>query len=79
MNSEQISQVLTRLATICQIFKVDKNRITWDTSYPSGQLKKPSDHKKLKKIVDFEYTKLYDGLKATCGWFEKTYPNIRGY
>jgi len=64
---------------VCDIMGVSKDKIIWDTSYPSGQLRKPSSHKKLKKIVDFKYTKLYDGLKTTCKWFEEVYPNVRGY
>ena len=79
VGSEEEVSIKQVAETVCEILDVDPKRIIWDTSYPSGQLKKPSDHKKLKKIIDFDYTKLYDGLKITCEWFEKTYPNIRGY
>ena len=79
VGSEEEVSIKQVAEAVCEILDVDQKRIIWDTSYLSGQLKKPSYHKKLKKIIDFEYTKLYDGLKITCEWFEKTYPNIRGY
>ena len=79
VGSEEEVSIKQVAEIICEILEVNPNKVIWDTTYPSGQLKKPSDHKKLKKLLDFEYTKLYDGLKITCEWFEKQYPHIRGF
>lgn len=54
--------------------------IEWDTSYPSGQYRKPSSNKKL---IDLGWKKKYytnidDGIKETCDWFVKNYPDVRG-
>lgn len=51
-----------------------KGEIIWDTSKPAGQYRKPSLATKIKH----EYTPVEEGLKITCRWFEKHYPNIRG-
>jgi len=65
--------------TICTIFDFNKDKISWNTSAPSGQHRKPSDHKRVKRLSNFEYTSLQDGLIKTCNWFKNTYPIIRGY
>lgn len=53
--------------------------IVWDTSMPEGQFKKPSSNNKFLKInPSFKYTNINDGLKETCNWFVKNYPNVRG-
>ena len=57
--------------------------IIWDTSKPKGQFKKPSSHEKFEKFLkqnnqSFDFIKIQEGLKETCDWFVKTYPNIRG-
>lgn len=48
--------------------------IEWDKTKPSGQYKKPS----LSTKVQCHYTPLTKGLKLTCEWFVKNYPNVRG-
>ena len=64
---------------ICDILQYDFNIIHWDKSKPKGQHRKPSCNKELRKYLsNFEYTELYDGLKKTCDWFVKEYPNVRG-
>lgn len=56
-----------------------QGEIVWDTSMPTGQLRKPSDNTKFKTLYpDFEYISLEDGISKTCDWFIKQYPNIRG-
>lgn len=53
-------------------------QIIFDKTKPDGQLRKPSDNKKLKKYLpDFKFTPLYDGLKVTIEYFEKNYNNLR--
>lgn len=53
--------------------------IIWDTSMPEGQFKKPSSNNKFLKInPSFVYTNINNGLKETCSWFVKNYPNVRG-
>lgn len=63
---------------ICNMFEYDYNNIMWDNSKPSGQYRKPSTNKMLKEMYpEFEYTPLQKGLKITCNWFKKEYPNVR--
>jgi len=53
--------------------------IIWDTSMPSGQMRKPSSSGKFKEMYpDFEFTGLDDGIGIVCDWFEESYPNVRG-
>tara|TARA_A100001011_G_scaffold363972_2_gene414299 strand:- start:1364 stop:2287 length:924 start_codon:yes stop_codon:yes gene_type:complete len=53
--------------------------IIWDTSMPSGQMRKPSSSEVFKDIYpDFKFTDLDDGIESVCRWFEDSYPNIRG-
>lgn len=54
--------------------------LVFNTEKPKGQIRKPSSNQKLLKIgwkKDW-YTTLEIGLKNTCVWFKKNYPNIRG-
>jgi len=56
-----------------------KGKIIWDTSMPTGQLKKPSSNKKfLDMSPNFCYTDIEVGLEKTCKWFIDNYPNVRG-
>lgn len=54
--------------------------IDWDLTKPEGQFKKPSSNQKLIDLgwSSNSYTPLYIGLKQTCRWFLKNYPNVRG-
>lgn len=55
-------------------------KIIWDTLKPSGQYRKSSSNEKFLNL-GFEkklYTEIDVGLKNTCDWFKKNYPNIRG-
>ena len=54
--------------------------VFWDETKPAGQYRKPSSNKKL---IDLgwkaeSYTSFGSGLKRTCNWFVKNYPNVRG-
>ena len=65
--------------TLCNIFNYDYSLIQWDTSFPSGQHRKPSSNNKFRALFpDFAYTDLTVGLEKTCAWFAKEYPNVRG-
>jgi GDP-L-fucose synthase len=55
-----------------------KGNVTFDTSKPDGQFRKPSDNSKIKTYLpDFKFTSLYDGLKETIEFFETNYNFIR--
>jgi GDP-L-fucose synthase len=71
-----IKEVANMIAEIMEF----KNEIIWDSSYPSGQYKKPSDNSNLLSLGwrEENYTNFYDALKNTCKWFIISYPNLRG-
>lgn len=54
--------------------------IIWNTSMPNGQLRKPSSNQKFLNFINkqINYTTLKNGIKNTCDWFVKKYPDIRG-
>lgn len=54
--------------------------VSWDTSKPTGQFRKPSSNKVLSELGwdNSSYTTLEDGIEKTCEWFIENYPNIRG-
>ena len=55
-----------------------KGNVTYDTSKPEGQFRKPSDNSKIKNYLpNFKFTTLYDGLKETIEYFEKNYNVVR--
>jgi GDP-L-fucose synthase len=54
--------------------------ITYDNKKPKGQIRKPTSNKKFLDLgwKEETYTSLEVGIKKTCDWFKKNYPNIRG-
>ena len=64
---------------IANILEYD-GRLIWDVNQPKGQLRKPSDNKKLIEMGWNlnNYTPMLQGLKNTCDWFVTNYPNVRG-
>lgn len=54
--------------------------IVFDITKPKGQIRKPSSNKKLLDLgwKKEDYTSIEVGLKNTCEWFIKNYPNVRG-
>jgi len=63
---------------ICDILEYDGD-VIWDVEKPEGQYKKPSSNKKfLNLFPNHEYTSLDEGLRRTCAWFSKNYPEVRG-
>jgi GDP-L-fucose synthase len=65
---------------ICDILEYD-GPISWDSTKPAGQHKKPSDNSKLLDLgwKKEEYSNFYNSIKNVCHWFQKKYPVIRGY
>ena len=55
-------------------------KVNWDLQKPEGQARKPSSNKKLLDLgwSPTDYTTMEAGLDATCEWFKKKYPNVRG-
>lgn len=52
--------------------------VEWLTDKPDGQLRKPSNNKKLLSIIgDYNFVSLEEGLKKTIDWFYQNYNNIR--
>lgn len=54
--------------------------LVWDASMPAGQLQKPSSNQRFVSMGWDRafYTPITSALQATCTWFEKNYPNVRG-
>lgn len=74
-NEYTIKEIAEKIAIILNF---DKN-IIWDTSQPTGQIKKPSSNEKFKALYNnFQYTNFDIALTNTIKWFINKYPNIRG-
>jgi GDP-L-fucose synthase len=55
-----------------------KGPITFDTTKPDGQFRKPSDSSIMRQMLpDFTFTEIADGLHQTINWFSSNYPNVR--
>ena len=54
--------------------------ITWDSTKPSGQHRKPSENSKLLELGwrPEMYTNFKLALLSACDWFTTNYPNVRG-
>ncbi len=52
---------------------IDKERIFFNTSKPSGIFRKPTDNTLFLKKSNFKYTPFKVGLKETIDWFDKIY------
>lgn len=76
-NPNQIT--IRGLAELISIYFPNIENISWDTTKPSGQYKKPSSNNKFIELFpDFQYTELKKGLNETIYWFKENYPNVRG-
>jgi GDP-L-fucose synthase len=60
---------------IAQKFKVEI--IVFDETFSDGQIRKTVDNSKLINIIDFEFTKLEQGISNTIDWFLKNYNTLR--
>ena len=56
-----------------------QGEVVWHTDMPNGQHRKPSSKQKIKKLGYSEpLTDIQSGIKKTCEWYNKNYPNVRG-
>lgn len=67
------------ITLICKLLDYNGD-IIYDSSKPKGQVRKPTSNANFLKVTSdiFTYTPLEEGLKKTCDWFKKNYPNVRG-
>lgn len=54
---------------IADYMGIDRRRVKFDATKPSGQLRKNTDNSKFLRISNFSYTKFEDALRATIDWF----------
>jgi GDP-L-fucose synthase len=55
-----------------------KNNVIFDSSKPDGQYRKPSDTSELnKRLPNFKWKSVQDGICETVDWFQANYPKIR--
>ena len=59
---------------IARIFDIDKERIKFDSTKPSGQFRKPA---KTDLPSTFKFTPIEEGIKISIDWFIKNYNNAR--
>jgi GDP-L-fucose synthase len=76
-NTEEVS--IKGLAEMISEILEFQGEITWNTSKPKGQFKKPSDNSKFQSLCQMNYTPLTEALKKTCDWFIMNYPNVRDF
>ena len=63
---------------IADVMRIEKEKISWDTTKSDGCLKKTVSNNVLKSILpDYEFTTLEDGLKETYEWFVENYDTCR--
>jgi GDP-L-fucose synthase len=75
-NSEEIS--ISKLVELIAHKMNFEGKIIFDKSKPDGQMRKPSDNSELlKRNLDFKFTKIENGIEATCNWFLDNFPRVR--
>jgi GDP-L-fucose synthase len=63
---------------IADEFCISHNNILYDYNKNDGQYKKTCSNELFKSYYSkFQFTELKYGIKHTCDWFKKNYPNIR--
>tara|TARA_B110000014_G_C20061982_1_gene553126 strand:+ start:405 stop:1349 length:945 start_codon:yes stop_codon:yes gene_type:complete len=63
---------------ISDIMGINKNRIKFDESKPSGVHRKSTDNSNFLQISHHEYTPFREGIEKTIEWFKANYPsNVR--
>ena len=67
------------ISLICKELEYN-GEVVYDKTKPKGQLRKPTSNARFIELGwrDEMYTPIEIGLKKTCDWFKKNYPNIRG-
>ncbi len=58
---------------IADILRIDRSRIQFDTSKPSGQFRKNTDNSKFVRLLNFKYTPFHVALENTIKWFSENY------
>jgi GDP-L-fucose synthase len=53
------------------------DKLKFDTSKPSGQVKRHLNGSKLRSLVHFKFTPIEEGVEKTIDWFLANYPNVR--
>jgi GDP-L-fucose synthase len=61
---------------IAKKFNIE-NKLTFDTSKPSGQKIRQLTGNKLKNLNDFKFTSIEQGISESVDWFVSNYPNVR--
>jgi GDP-L-fucose synthase len=76
--SNGVEVSIREIAEIIAEFFNYTGEIVYDSKYPNGQLRRPSDITRLKTIFpDLTWTPLRTGMYETLEWFKKTYPRVR--
>ena len=62
--------------TVCEAMGL--THISWDTSKPDGQHKKPSDPSALLEVIgDYKFTPLQEGVEKAVKFYQENYPHVR--
>jgi len=72
VNPKEVS-VLEIAEIITKKFGIDKDKIIFDKSKPSGQFRKPA----ISDVEWYDFVKLSSGIEHTIDWFIKNYNNAR--
>ncbi|MBC8203342.1 MAG: GDP-L-fucose synthase [Planctomycetes bacterium] len=71
MSPESEVQISTIAQTIASVMGFEGN-IVYDSHYPDGQLKKPSDNSVLRELMpDYQFTSIEDGLQQSVHWYKE--------
>jgi GDP-L-fucose synthase len=78
-NTEQVT-IRDAAQVICERIGYDFELVKWDTTKPSGQMRKPSSNERFIKLgwKNGFYTTFQEAIDEIIVWFESNYPNIRG-
>lgn len=60
---------------ISDILKIDRARIVFDTTKPSGQHRKATDNSRFMALSNFHYTPIREALNKTVEYFASHYPD----
>ena len=60
---------------IADILKIDRRRIAFDTTRPSGQHRKSTDNSRFVALSSFSYTPIREALNKTVEYFVAHYPD----
>ena len=67
--------VKTMAYMVAEIMGIDRTRIEFDTTKPSGQFRRSTDNSKFVQLSKFTYTPFRTGLQDTVEWFLDKYPD----